>query len=388
MYYFLRESYSYASARAGRVVRVGSGESAFHAFEPAPIPREIAFTTELVGVLSTADQALGRLAGIGRQLPNPHVLIQPYLRREAVSSTRIEGTQSTLGEVLAAEAQTLPDTPDRREVFNYVRAFELGLQRLQELPLSNRLVREVHGELLRGARGAERDPGEFRRAQNWVGGRGPSDAVFVPPPASSLGDHLGDLERFIHEDSTLPALVRCALIHYQFETIHPFLDGNGRVGRLLVVFFLVERGVLPQPLLYLSAYLERERDEYVRRLQAVREEGDYEGWAAFFLTGVAAQAAAALGSAEALIRLSVVFRDRLRSIRARGSVVDAAEALIGNPFVTARGLAESLGVTRQGALYVISKLAEAGIVVEDPRGARSRLYVAREVLDVLEDGGG
>lgn len=374
---------NYLSARAGRVVRVGTGEAAYDAFEPEPLPRSLTFDDELVTTLSEADHALGRLAGIGRQLPDPHILIRPYLRREAVSSTRIEGTQSTLGEVLAAEAQLLPETPDTREVLNYVRAFEIGLARLAELPLTMRLVREMHSELLRGVRGAERDPGEFRRSQHWIGGRGPTDAVFVPPPAASLPAHLTELERFVHDDVPLPVLVRAALVHYQFETIHPFLDGNGRLGRLLIVFFLVERGVLPQPLLYLSAYFERERDEYVRRLQAVRETGDYEGWVAFFAAGVAVQAEAALRNAEALIRLGEGFRDRLRAIRARGLAVEAAAALIGNPFVTAPRLAEALGVTRQGALYVLGKLEQAGIVEVDPRAERSKLYVAREVLDVL-----
>ena len=329
----------YTSRRSGRVVRVGTGDAAYDAFEPESLPPALDFTAELVTTLSEADQALGRLAGVGRQLPNPHILIRPYLRREAVSSSRIEGTQSTLGEVLAAEAQLLPETADTREVLNYVRAFEIGLERLRALPLSTRLIREMHSELMRGVRGAEREPGEFRRSQNWIGGRGPSDAVFVPPPASSLPEHLTALERFIHEDATMPVLVRGALLHYQFETIHPFLDGNGRIGRLLVVFFLVERGVLPQPLLYLSAFLERERDEYVRRLQAVRETGDFEGWIAIFLTGVAQQAEAALHNAESLLRLNGEFRERLRALRARGSVVDAAEGLIGNPFLTAPRLA-------------------------------------------------
>ena len=376
----------YQSERVGQVVRVGHGEAAYHAFEPAPLPDDLRFDASLVSALSQADQALGRLAGAGQQLPNPHLLIGPYLRREAVSSTRIEGTQSTLEEVLAAEAQVLPETPDRREVSTYVRALEIGLRRLSELPLSNRLIREMHAELMRGVRGAERSPGEFRLSQNWIGGRSPADAVFVPPPATSLPGHLADLERFIHGDAPLPTLVRCALVHYQFETIHPFLDGNGRLGRLLIVFFLVERGALPQPLLYLSGYLERERDEYVRRLQAVRETGDYEGWVAFFLTGVAVEAEHALRSAEWLMQLNNQFRERLRAIRARGHAVDAAEALIGNPFVTAPRLAESLGITRQGALYVVATLERAGILVRASGGERSNLYVAREVLDILGPG--
>lgn len=378
------DSGKYLSDRAGHVKRIGRGDATYFAFEPAPAPRELQFTTTLVGELSIADQALGRLTGVGQQLPNPHLLIRPYLRREAVASTRIEGTQSSLSDVLAAEAQVLPDTPDRREVFDYIRAFELGMQRLQTLPLSNRLIREMHSELLRGVRGEYREPGEFRRSQNWIGGRGPNDADFVPPPPDSMAVALDDLERYLHEDSATPILVRSALIHYQFETIHPFLDGNGRLGRLLVVFYLVERGVLPQPLLYLSAYLERHREEYVRRLQDVRESGDYEAWVAFFLRAVAEQATAAIDTAESLLGVISAFRDRLRRIRARGQAIDAAEGLIANPFVTAPRLADTLGLTRQGAQYVISTLQRAEILQRDDVPTRPTLFVAREVLDVLQ----
>lgn len=373
----------YRSRRAGSVVAVGRGEARYHAFHPAAIPRGLDLDADLVLALSEADQALGRLTSLGRLLPNPHVLIQPYLRREAVASTRIEGTQSSLSDVLSAEAQLLPETPDRREVLNYVRAFELGLERLGSLPLSNRLLRDMHAELLRGVRGQERTPGEFRRSQNWIGGRGRSDAGFVPPPAEVLPEVLSDFERFLHEEPALPVLIRCALLHYQFETIHPFLDGNGRLGRLLVVFFLVERGALSQPLLYLSAYLERHREEYVERLQSVREEGDYESWVTFFLRGVAQQGAAAVRTAESLVQLNTDFRDRLRRIRARGQAVDAAERLIGNPYVAAPRLAEALGLTRQGAQYVIASLERAGIVSPVPN-TRPALHVATEVLDVLQ----
>jgi Fic family protein len=373
----------YVSRRAGSVIAVGRGDARYHAFRPASVPRDLNLTRELVLTLSEADQALGRLTSLGSLLPNPHVLIQPYLRREAVASTRIEGTQSSLSDVLSAEAQHLPETPDRREVLNYVRAFELGLARLRSLPLSNRLLREMHAELLRDVRGEERTPGEFRRSQNWISGSGPSDALFVPPPANLLPDLLADFERFLHEDPALPVLIRCALLHYQFETIHPFLDGNGRLGRLLVVFYLVERGALSQPLLYLSAYLERRRDEYVERLQAVREAGAFEDWVHFFLRGVAEQAGVALRSAEALVQLNADFRDRLRRIRARGQAIDAAESLIGNPYVAAPRLAELLGVTRQGAQYVIATLERAGIVVPVP-DTRPALHLATEVLRILQ----
>lgn len=374
----------FVSDRAGRVVAVGSGAAKFWAFAPAPAPSELRLEADLVLALSEADQALGRLASLGKLLPNPHILIQPYLRREAVASTRIEGTQSSLSDVLSAEAQLLPESPDRREVLNYVRALEHGLRRLQTFPLSNRLLCEMHAELLRGVRGEERTPGEFRRSQNWIGGRNPSDAAYVPPPADLLPDVLTSFERYLHEEAALPVLVRCALIHYQFETIHPFLDGNGRLGRLLVVFYLVHRGALPQPLLYLSDYLERYRDEYVDRLQDVRERGDYEGWVTFFLRGIAIQGARAIESADALLRLNREFRERLRNIRARGQAIDAAEGLIANPYVTAPRLASILGVTRQGAQYVIGTLERAGLVRPVPTTTRPSLYVAQEVLDVLQ----
>jgi Fic family protein len=374
----------YTAPLIGRPLRVGQGDASYWAFAPAPIPRQVELSASTVLELSEADRAVGALAGLGGQLPNPHILISPYLRREAVASTRIEGTQSTLSEVLSAEAQLRVETEDQREVLNYVRALERGLLRLQELPLSKRLIREMHGELMRGVRGEERTPGEFRRSQNWIGGTNPSDALFVPPPVDLLEDALDDLEHFLHEDVPLPVLVRCALAHFQFETIHPFLDGNGRLGRLLIVFYLVERGVLGQPLLYLSAYFERNRDEYVNALQGVRERGDINGWIAFFVRGLTVQARSAVESADALLRLREEFRARLRQAGARGQAVDASEALIGNPFVTAPQLAQLLNVTRQGAQYVISSLERARIVQPVEGKSRPALYVAQEVLDVLE----
>jgi Fic family protein len=374
----------YAAPLIGRPLRVGQGDASYWAFAPAPIPRQVELSASTILELSEADRAVGALAGLGGQLPNPHILISPYLRREAVASTRIEGTQSTLSEVLSAEAQLRVETEDQREVLNYVRALERGLLRLQELPLSKRLIREMHGELMRGVRGEERTPGEFRRSQNWIGRTNPSDALFVPPPVDLLEDALDDLERFLHEEVPLPVLVRCALAHFQFETIHPFLDGNGRLGRLLIVFYLVERGVLGQPLLYLSAYFERNRDEYVNALQGVRERGDINGWIAFFVRGLTVQARSAVESADALLRLREEFRARLRQAGARGQAVDASEALIGNPFVTAPQLAQLLNVTRQGAQYVISSLERARIVQAVEGKSRPALYVAQEVLDVLE----
>ena len=348
------------------------------------MPRVLTLSSSTVFNLSEADRAVGALAGLGSRLPNPHLLIQPSLLREAVASTRIEGTQSTLSEVLSAEAQSRVTPEDHREVLNYVRALERGIQLLPELPLSKRLIREMHGELLRGVRGQESTPGEFRRTQNWIGGRNPTEALFVPPPVDRLEDALDDFERFLHEDLDIPILVRCALAHFQFETIHPFLDGNGRLGRLLIVFYLVERGVLHQPLLYLSAFFERNRQSYIDALQAVRERGELDSWINFFVRGVAEQARAALASAESLLRLREEFRTRLRDAGARGSAIDAAEGLIGNPFVTVPRLAAALGVSRQGAQYVIRSLERAGIIDEVVTDARPTLYVARSVLDVLQ----
>jgi Fic family protein len=374
----------YRAPEIGRPVQVGTGQGAYWAFAPAPIPRTVDLSAATIYLLSEADRALGALAGLGTRLPNPHLLIQPSLRREAVASTRIEGTQSTLSEVLSAEAQLRIETEDQREVLNYVRALERGILRLEELPLSKRLIREMHVELLRGVRGHERTPGEFRRSQNWIGGTNPADASFVPPPADLLEEALDDFERFLHEDLQLPLLVRCAMAHFQFETIHPFLDGNGRLGRLLIVFYLVERSAIGQPLLYLSAYFERHRDVYIDALQGVRERGAIDAWIAFFLKGVAVQARSAIESAEALLGLREEFRDRLRQARARGHAVDAAEGLIGNPFVTVPQLAKTLSLTRQGAQHVISTLERAGIVSPVAGGHRPALFVAREVLDVLQ----
>lgn len=374
----------YQAPAIGQPLQVGRGDAAYWAFAPAPLPRTIDLGQGTVFALSEADRAVGALAGLGTRLPNPHILINPSLRREAVASTRIEGTQSTLSEVLSAEAQMRIETEDQREVFNYVRALERGVARLPDLPLSKRLIREMHAELMRGVRGHGRTPGEFRTSQNWIGGTNPSDALFVPPPVPLLEDALDDFESFLHDDAQMPVLLRCALAHFQFETIHPFLDGNGRLGRLLIVFYLIERGVLQQPLLYLSAYFEQNRDDYVNALQGVRERGDLETWFVFFLRGVAKQARSAIDSADSLLRLRDDFRDRLRLARARGQVVDASEALIGNPFVTAPQLARNLSMTRQGAQYVLASLERAGIVVAVEGATRPTLFVAREVLEVLQ----
>src|SRR5207249_8689579 len=275
-----------------------------------PLPPSIRWDAALAAKLSEADRAIGRLAGEGRRLPNPHLLIRPFVRREAVLSSRIEGTQATLGELLAAEAGAAVERSpaDLREVGNYVVALEYGVERLGALPLSLRLVRELHERLMRGVRGDAATPGEFRRSQNWIGPPGStlSDASFVPPPPELLMDCLGAWEKFLHDD-TQPPLVHAALAHSQFEAIHPFLDGNGRVGRLLITLLLIAKGVLPSPLLYLSAWFEMTRPEYYARLSGVTERGEWEEWLGYFLAGVAGQAEDAL---DRIRRIDALLSDR------------------------------------------------------------------------------
>ena len=263
------------------------------AYIPNPLPPPLTWTGKITRALSDADLLLGRLSGEGRRLPNPHLLIRPFVKREAVFSSRIEGTRATLGELLALEAGAMVDRSpdDLREVGNYVVALEYGVKRLKQLPLSLRLVKELHEKLMKGVRGEIATPGEFRRSQNWIGAPGSTltNATYIPPPPSELMSCLGEWEKFLH-DRSLPPLVQAALMHSQFEAIHPFLDGNSRVGRLLITLFLVERGLLPTPLLYLSAFFEATKRDYYDRLQAVTERGEWSAWIEYFLNGVARQA--------------------------------------------------------------------------------------------------
>ena len=269
-------------------------------------------------LLSDADRALGRLAGAGRLLPNPHLLISPFTTREALASSRIEGTQASLSDVFGAQASNTSVGP-ALEVINYVEALEHGLRRLTSLPVSKRLLCEVHAILLTNVRGQEKRPGEIRSSQNWIGSADnrPDTAMFVPPPPDEMKTSFDLLERYIHKPPQLPPLVEIGMVHYQFETIHPFLDGNGRLGRLLIAFLLVERELLPQPLLYLSDYFERHRSDYYDRLQAVRERGEMTQWLDFFLSGVSEQATEAVRCAEELADLRETYRSRLSGSRSR-----------------------------------------------------------------------
>ncbi len=368
----------------GRRIRCPGG---YRAYVPAPLPPGIAWNDTLTAALSTADRAIGRLAGEGRRLPNPHLLIRPFVRREAVLSSRIEGTQATLGELLASEAGAAVERSpaDLREVANYVVALEYGVKRLRTLPLSLRLVRELHERLMRGVRGDVATPGAFRRSQNWIGPPGSTlaDATYVPPPAVEIKECLGPWEKFLH-DSSLPPLVHAALVHSQFEAIHPFLDGNGRVGRLLITLLLVGNDVLPAPLLYLSGFFEATRREYYARLLAVTEKGECEEWLNYFFTGVAQQADDALGRIRRVDDLLVRWRERLARVSSRWPE-KAIELFVENPFWSVNKLATRLDVAFTTAQRAIDRLESTGIVALATEAKRNRIYCARALLEILEE---
>lgn len=369
---------------SGRWIQTLEGYKAFH---PDPLPPKIEWTPRLVRILSQADLLLGRLAGEGKRLPNPHVLIRPFVRREAVFSSRIEGTQATLGELLAAEAGAItkrsPD--DLREVGNYVAALEHGIDRLKALPISLRLVRELHEKLMTGVRGDHAIPGHFRRTQNWIGRPGCTlnDASYVPPPPDALMDHLGQWESFLHDDSQ-PPLIQAALMHYQFEAIHPFIDGNGRVGRLLVTLLLCARGVLPEPLLYLSAFFEAARQEYYDSLRRVTEQGDWTGWIEYFLNGVARQCEDALSRAERINQQLSAWRDAFAGTGSKAPLL-LIDLIGANPFLVPREAERRLGVAYNTIMRAIASLEAGGVLSKVGDSRRNRVFCAKAILDILDE---
>lgn len=368
----------------GRKMRCREG---YVAFVPQPLPPEIEWRLPLVRTLSEADRLIGRLAGEGGELPNPHLLMRPFLAREAVLSSRIEGTQATLGELLAAQAGAAVErSPEElREVGNYVTALEHGIKQLETLPLSVRLVREVHAKLMKGARGDHATPGEFRRSQNWIGPAGCTlaNATYVPPPPSELLSCLGEWEKFLHE-RTLPSLVEIALAHYQFEAIHPFLDGNGRVGQLMITLYLVERRILPTPLLYISAFFEATRDEYYQRLRGVTERGEWQEWLEYFLNGVARQSEDAVSRAERINDHLATWRSEVAGVSSKipAMLLDLVAA---NPFITIKKAAEEMNVAFTTAQRGVEKLESLGILSQVGDAQRDRVYCAKAVLDILEE---
>ncbi len=367
--------------RAGAYVRQAKG---FRAFIPAELPPnpqiDLGRLTEL---LSEADRAIGRLDGVSATLPNPDLFVAMYVRRESVLSSQIEGTQSSMDDVLAfeldASAKRLPN--DVEEVVNHVDAMNYGLHRLVELPLSLRLIREIHERLMRGVRGQEKSPGAFRTSQNWIGGTAPSNARFVPPPAHELNRLLGNFETFLHQPRGLPPLVHAGVAHAQFETIHPFLDGNGRVGRLLITFLLVHSGVLQRPLLYLSYFLKRHRPEYYDRLTAIRESGDWEGWLRFFLSGVAETASAATETAAAILRLREEHDIATRDLPVNASRI--LDHLYQQPLVTAATVQQALNVSWPTANKLLTQFVERRVLYEITGQRRNRIYRYSPYLELF-----
>jgi Fic family protein len=368
-----------ANFRSGHYVKQPTG---YRAFMPAPLPPEprVQIEGEIQKLLSLADRALGRLDGSIQTLPNPDLFVFMYVRKEAVLSSQIEGTQSSLNDLLAAEASILSPTQpkDVDEVVNYVRAMNYGLKRLPELPLSVRLIREIHAELLKGVRGSMLTPGELRRSQNWIGPSGSNlmTAAFIPPPPEEVSPALSDLEEFLHVDTELPALLQIGLAHVQFETIHPFLDGNGRVGRLLITFFLCEKGILHKPVLYLSHYFKKNRAEYYEHLQAVRDRGDWESWLIFFIKGVVEVSAQATETARRILALREEHRAAVTQhlSRAAANGHRVLEHLYERPIVSVPEIQTLLGTTYPAANSVVQRLEKLGILREITGYQRNRQY--------------
>lgn len=366
----------------GKLVPTLGGQ---RAFVPNELPPQIVWTDELVSTLSTADRALGRLAGLGQDMPNPHLLMRPFLRREAVLSSQIEGTQASMPQLLLFEVNEKieQDVPDVREVANYVRALEYGLKRQKELPLSLRLIREMHRLLLAGVRGEDKHPGEFRTTQVHIGpiGAGIEQAVFVPsPPGEELKKALGGLEKYLHAPSDLPPVVRLALVHYQFEAIHPFVDGNGRIGRLLISLVLCLEGVLPMPLLYLSAYFQKTRQQYYEQLLRVSQRGTWNDWLLYFARGVALESMDAVDRAQKLKNLQAKYIQKVRTARASALLTRLVEELFNQPMVTMGRVAQLLNVTPNTAQKHIDRLIATGILREATGRKRNRIFVAEGII--------
>ena len=382
----LMDPKDFQNQEAGKVIRTQTG---FWVYLPHPLPPDITWSLSLVSALSNAERDLSRLATLVGNFPFPRLLIQPFIRNEAVISSRIEGTRASLEDVYTfetAQLSFLEQTNDVREVYNYVRAMDYGLERLKTLPVSLRLIREIHEKLLENVRGGSLNPGEFRRSQNWIGPTGstPSTAPYVPPPVEEMHQALDALEKFIHVDTQIPPLVRVGMIHYQFEAIHPFLDGNGRVGRLLIALLLCEWGLLPQPLLNLSTYIEHYRQEYYDLLLAVSQKGAWESWLEFFLRGISEQSQDGVFRMQCLRDLRTKYQiivDKDRNPERMSTVMDF---LFTRPILSVRQASDGLGIPFKTARDYIEKLEQAGILREITGHARNRIYQSDEILKAVQ----
>lgn len=371
--------------RAGYFVQQPTG---YTSFVPKPLPPdpEIQFDMEMHKLLSDADRKLGRLDGVTQILPNPELFVTMYVKKEAVLSSQIEGTQASLTDILEVDNEKTNHS-DITEVVNYVYAMEYGLHRLETFPLSLRLIREIHEKLLHSGRGSNRNPGEFRSTQNWIGPENSTlqNASFIPPTVPDMKIALGDLEKFIHQKDDMPSLIKIALIHAQFESIHPFLDGNGRVGRLLITFWLCHENILSQPLLYLSYYFKENRTEYYDRLMDVRKKGAWEEWIKFFLKGVASVSDEATESAKQIIALKESCSSKLSNFNV--SHLQLLDALFNDPIITKNEVANMLGVSYPTSSNIVDNLIGLGILIDgSPQKNRNKHYVFQDYLNILNKG--
>jgi Fic family protein len=380
------------SARAGHFVPTTSGPDGYATFHPAALPSDppIDLGRGLQRALEIANQELGRLDGITTLLPDPDTLLYTYVRKEAVLSSQIEGTQSSLSDLLLFESDVAPGVPagDVQETANYITAMRHGIESVQSgrLPISSRLLRETHRLLLDGVRGADKHPGDFRRDQNWIGGSSPANARFVPPPANMVPDAIANLERYLH-DADDPLLIRAGVAHAQFETIHPFLDGNGRVGRLLITLLLVAEGVLRQPLLYLSLFFKQHRDEYYDRLQRIRTHGEWEPWLAFFFDGVAQVARGATETTARIVQMIERDRRRIGDVgRGAGSALRIHDLAVRTVVINPRLAAKTTGLTDPPVYAAIRRLETLDVLREVTGRRRGKIWVYGEYLDILNEG--
>lgn len=379
--------------RIGRYQKCGASSEYFHAYIPKPLPPNPAIDlSSLYSLLDQANVLIGRLDGMGRLLPEPELFLYFYVRKEAVLSSQIEGTQSSLSDLLLHENEKVAGVPehDVLEVSNYVAAMEYGLKRLHQddFPLSLRLIREIHAKLMQRGRGRHQQPGEFRRSQNWIGGTRPGNASFVPPPPEQVMSLLGQLEHFLHQrDANIPALIKAALVHVQFETIHPFLDGNGRLGRLLITFLLCQEGLLDKPLLYLSLFFKTHRQQYYDHLQAVREAGEWEAWIAFFLQGVITTSAQAIEVTEQVLALFKEDRERIATLKQSApSAFQVHHYLQQHCITDIAKIVEQCQLSAPTVTKALRHLVDLDIAEEMTGKDRGRIYVYRQYLDILNHG--
>ncbi|MBW2713160.1 MAG: Fic family protein [Deltaproteobacteria bacterium] len=380
------------AGRLGEFVETAVGGETVRAFVPPALPPAPSLKLDkLYGLLDQANRALGRLDGVTSILPDTPLFLYMYVRKEALLSSQIEGTQSSLSDLLLFESDEAQGVPldDVQEVSNYVAAMNFGLERLRDdMPLSNRLIREIHEVLLAKGRGSTKQPGEFRRSQNWIGGSRPGNATYVPPPHDMLEDCMGDLEAFIHsEEVDLPFLIKAALVHVQFESIHPFLDGNGRLGRLLITFLLCMEGALKEPILYLSLYFKKHRQYYYELLQRVREKGDWEAWLEFFLEGVKETSDQAADTAKQILELFKTDQQKIEGLgRPATSALRVHQHLQSKPILSVPAAVNALNLSAPTVRKSINHLIDLGIVRETTGKQRNRLFVYSGYLDILNQG--